>query len=567
MFAKGMMRAALALMLAAVPAFCGATITIVNVDGPNEGFNDPTPAVPVGGNTGTTVGQQRLIAFQYAASLWGAKLDSPVEIRIQAAFNPLSCNAASGVLGSAGAIQVFGNSPGVEYVNTWYHVALANKLAGVDLAPGAPGTNADDLIALFNSSLGQPNCLANSGWYYGLDTNQPVNRINLVAVLLHEFGHGLGFANFVNEATGTNLVGLPDVYSVNTLDNVTGKTWDVMTDAERAASAINPRRVVWKGVNVTKAVPEVLVDGTPLLRITAPSAIEGVYAVGAASFGPALSPAGVSGMVVQALDPADGSGTSVFDACSPLTNAAAVAGKIALVDRGTCGFTNKVKNAQDAGAVAVIVADNVAGGPPTGLGGADPAITIPSVRITLADGAAIKAQLNAGVSAILGIDLSVRAGADASGRAMLFSPNPVQPGSSGSHWDTSASPNQLMEPSINADLMHSLDKPQDLTLSLMRDIGWFSDGDGVPDSRDECLGSDTGATVAIQGCQTGVTNVTFTNGCRISDLYKACSASAKNHGEYASCVAMVSDALRKQQFIRNNQLGAIQNCAAKAKLP
>jgi hypothetical protein len=36
------------------PAFASAHITVVNVDGPNEGFNDPTPAAPVGGNPGTT---------------------------------------------------------------------------------------------------------------------------------------------------------------------------------------------------------------------------------------------------------------------------------------------------------------------------------------------------------------------------------------------------------------------------------------------------------------------------------------------------------------------------------
>ena len=50
--------------------------------------------------------------------------------------------------------------------------------------------------------------------------------------------------------------------------------------------------------------------------------------------------------------------------------------KIALIDRGTCGFTIKVKNAQDAGAIAVIVADNIAGSPPAPMGGADATITI-----------------------------------------------------------------------------------------------------------------------------------------------------------------------------------------------
>ncbi len=71
-------------------AFASATIVILNADGPGEGFNDPTPAAPVGGNTGTTLGQQRLIAFQHAADIWGAELDTNQTIVIQAAFNPLA---------------------------------------------------------------------------------------------------------------------------------------------------------------------------------------------------------------------------------------------------------------------------------------------------------------------------------------------------------------------------------------------------------------------------------------------------------------------------------------------
>jgi hypothetical protein len=55
---------------------------------------------------------------------------------------------------------------------------------------------------------------------------------------------------------------------------------------------------------------------------------------------------------------------------------------------------------------------------------------------------------------------------------MLYTPNPFQPGSSVSHWDTSANRNLLMEPAINADLTQSVRPPQDLTLPLFKDIGW-----------------------------------------------------------------------------------------------
>jgi hypothetical protein len=68
-----------------------------------EGFNDPMPIAPVGGNPGLTVGAQRLNAFQYAAARWGEILDSGPEILIRANFDALTCDATSAVLGSAGA--------------------------------------------------------------------------------------------------------------------------------------------------------------------------------------------------------------------------------------------------------------------------------------------------------------------------------------------------------------------------------------------------------------------------------------------------------------------------------
>jgi hypothetical protein len=54
----------------------------------------------------------------------------------------------------------------------------------------------------------------------------------------------------------------------------------------------------------------------------------------------------------------------------------------------------------------------------------------------------------------------------------MYAPDPYQPGSSVSHWDTSLFPNQLMEPAINADLTHEVTPPQDLTFPLLLDIGW-----------------------------------------------------------------------------------------------
>ena len=87
-------------VLFAAPAGA-ATIVIQNNDAAGVGFNDATPAAPVGGNPGTTIGQQRLNVFTQAASIWGALLPDPVTIVVGAQFTALSCNSTSAVLGSA----------------------------------------------------------------------------------------------------------------------------------------------------------------------------------------------------------------------------------------------------------------------------------------------------------------------------------------------------------------------------------------------------------------------------------------------------------------------------------
>lgn len=463
------------LFVASDKAIAGATITVVNVDGPNEGFNDPTPVAPVGGNPGTTRGQQRLIAFQFAADLWGATLDSNVQIFITAAFNPLGAN----VLGSASATFVFSDFgsifpfPGAQVPNTWYHSALADKLAGAELNPGFA-----DINTQFSSDF---------NFYLGLDNNHgPLN--DLVVVVLHELGHGLGFANFVNEANGTNLAGRTDIYARHTFDNTVGLLWSDMTNAQRQASAINFSNVVWTGANVTAGVPNVLNFGTPLLRVEPPAPNSGTKQFGTAAFGPPLGSPPITAPVTLVNDgtAAPGGGT-LTDGCEALP-AGSLTGKIALIDRGLCGFAVKTKIAQDAGALAVIIANNVAGAPP-GMAGVDPTIVIPTLSVSLADGNAIKAQLAGGVTVSMGIDLTIRAGADTLGRARLNAPNPLQAGSSISHYDPIASRNLLMEPAINANLTHNLSAPDDLTLELMRDVGWFPDAnvDGIPDNFQICI--------------------------------------------------------------------------------
>jgi hypothetical protein len=550
--------------LIVAPAVQANTITVVNFDAPNEGYNDPTPVTPVGGNPGTTKGQQRLIAVQFAADIWASILQSPAPIVVASQFNPLACNATSAVLASAGAQQVFANFANAEIPNIWYHVALASKLAGADLAPGPLGTSADDIFAQFNSDLDNPVCLGAQGFYYGLDNNHGTDT-DLVATAVHEIGHGLGFANFANELSGTLLAGRGDIFSQYTLDTQVNQTWNQMaTNPERVASALRTNRIVWNGRNAKLAGAEYLAPGTPLVRVTSPALAD--MRVGEAQFGAPLSSPGVTGEVARAFDADEDGAAAAFtttDGCSAISNS--LAGKIALVDRGGCSFVIKAKMVQDAGATAMIVADNAAGSPPAGMSGVDATVVIPSVRISLPNGNEIKAALTAGaVNATVGIDMTLKQGLERrTGGVLLNAPDPATTGSSISHWDTIAFPNLTMEPSISRDLTHSAD----ITIDHFVDLGWFSDFDGVPDGVDECVMSDTHATVVIDGCDSGVANTVFANGCRISDGITACADGAGNHGGFVSCVSHYTNTLKKNGTITGAQKGAIQSCAGSANIP
>jgi hypothetical protein len=312
---------------AALPPPKSAILTITPGDGPGEGFNDPTPATPVGGNPGMTLGQQRAQLFNVAAALWGAEIDSTVPTRIAAQFNPLACAPGGATAASAGpgsAILITGGGIGGPG-GTIFPVALANKLTNDDQNGAAA-----EITATVNSAI-DSGCLgAGARFYYGFDGATPVGQFNLLVVLLHELGHGLGFLSLVNGTTGNYPFPTNDVFARFQFDRSTGRNWAQMSAAERVVSATNANNVLWTGSNV----------------------------------------------------------------------------------RIASGFLTAAR--------------------------------------------------------------------DVDGRVEMFTPNPFNVGSSISHWNSTASPNLLMEPTLSADLPIGFD----LTTHLLRDLGWFRDAnnDGVADT-------------------------------------------------------------------------------------
>jgi uncharacterized repeat protein (TIGR01451 family) len=146
-----------------------------------------------------------------------------------------------------------------------------------------------------------------------------------------------------------------------------------------------------RAISVANSVDAVSVTGA--LPVTAPAAIEGLYPAAEAAFGPDLAVTGpTTSTLAYPTDSGQQSGCAPFNA----TNAAAIAGKIALIDRVTCSFKSKVLNAQNAGAIGVLIVNNVVGDP---FQMGDDAmisttITIPSMMTTKAAGDLIKAHLS-----------------------------------------------------------------------------------------------------------------------------------------------------------------------------
>jgi hypothetical protein len=123
---------------------------------------------------------QARTAFQYAVEIWERHISSSVPIRIEANYVDLGPAVdGSQVIGSAGPPVVF-SFQGSPHPSTWYPPALANAIAGQRVSQ----TQQIDIRASFNNQV---------QWYHGTDGNTPIGQFDMVTVVLHEIGHGIGF--------------------------------------------------------------------------------------------------------------------------------------------------------------------------------------------------------------------------------------------------------------------------------------------------------------------------------------------------------------------------------------
>ncbi|HVP61038.1 MAG TPA: PA domain-containing protein [Myxococcaceae bacterium] len=419
-------------------ALGGAEIRIVDGNGSGEGLDEGTPADPVGGNPGTTVGEQRLIAAQYAAALWSATLGNRVPIAIRTEFVDLDCSGGTAVLGASGPTEL--------YENSRFPAALANERAGHDLDPGR-----EEIEGRFNGRVGRSDC-AITAWYTGLDNQAPTGTTDLPSVFLHEMAHGLGF---IKSATA---------FRDQARDDTSGVLLSQLSPADYDAAIRRPLGVSWIGPAV-RGTKDAFLDKTDgLMRLS-----DGrTFPLARARFGPAH--VSLTAPVVLAQD-ADG-GTA-HDACAPL---APSPGALVLAERGLrsdaglfCLVAQRALNAQAAGAVGLLVRPVQSGtGPTSYTGDAGPGLTIPVWGMSSDDGTSLQTYLLAGGGPVAVDGDGRRAGENLAGDVLLYTPATYSEGSSVGHWDSSASPPLLMEPIINPSLPRTLD----LTPAALQDLGW-----------------------------------------------------------------------------------------------
>ncbi|MEE2776902.1 MAG: hypothetical protein VYE73_09100 [Acidobacteriota bacterium] len=221
-------------LVVVVATSAGAATFVLEIDDPpNQGFNDPSSRAKVAGNPGTTLGEQRVFAFEAALQEWGNRLVSRVDVRVKAGWGPLECTNNDGLVGMAGVGRYFRNFPGAPKPKTWYPWALANALSGADRAPAVQDGHIEITL---NDDLGSGGCLSSLKWDYRVGVPAGGRNVSLFVVTLHEVAHGLGFGTLVDTSNGSKAMGFNDAYMLHLEDHSLGKTWDKMTNAQRLAS-------------------------------------------------------------------------------------------------------------------------------------------------------------------------------------------------------------------------------------------------------------------------------------------------------------------------------------------
>lgn len=233
---------------------------IVLLDPPLFGFNDSTLRISDITGEQTTLGNDRLLCMQSALLILDQHLDINTPIRIDTQFLSFGGDAESAILAGAFPNNAFHDFAQTPMASTWFTVAQANQLAGLDLDPDVqrfvPNVSTNDMTIDFNIDIDEDcaDCaLGPITWYYGIDGKPPEDKIDFLSTVLHEVLHGIGFLPLLDIETGALLADLQDIFTVQ-LRRASNPAIDYvdMTNEERAEANISGE-VVWKGDAIVAA--------------------------------------------------------------------------------------------------------------------------------------------------------------------------------------------------------------------------------------------------------------------------------------------------------------------------
>jgi hypothetical protein len=172
---------------------------------------------------------QAITAFESAADIWSAHLQSTVPIRIEASWVNIQSDGEGVVLGSAGPTQIIHSSsvPGSR-MNTWYSIAQASAISNIDFVNLISGEDYDITVRM--------NCDF-PDWYFGTDANPGSGLIDFLTVVLHEIGHGIGFFGSMRASTSQQVAEWGFMF--NPLNQVHPIIYDRFTEDGNQSQLIN----------------------------------------------------------------------------------------------------------------------------------------------------------------------------------------------------------------------------------------------------------------------------------------------------------------------------------------
>ena len=297
-------------------------------------------------------------------------------------------------------------APGVWYV----YEDTTGLITDITITMCNGTTDYDSKLSVYTGDCGAPplNCVVGNDDTCGLQSEVSFQSDGATTYYILVHGFGVATGNFEIEMTCT-LVPPPNDMIANSID--VDQIGFPYTDPAVAMPAATGEAGSPTGCNNAGArgvwynfVPTG--DGTANATITTPGGggllftvnngpLAGNYPAVAAAFGGAFTTTPITQDTAVVIDDNSGGGTDPNDACDPITNGGSLTGKIAIIRRGACAFTDKALAAQNAGAIAVIMVNN-APGDPIVMGGTNPDVTIPALMVSDVNGEAIIAEVLGG---------------------------------------------------------------------------------------------------------------------------------------------------------------------------